>query len=347
MLSKRKALVISITAFAFALPAAAVAAPITIGQLPATPPPFVCLNSPFEEFQINVAAGESYEVPPGYTTLVSWSTYSSMGAFEEFSLRVYDRQSATAYVVEREDGPRLLEYSSVNTFKTNLPVGAGDIIGTEELNGKSEPNACTFKTGDEADEYANAEAVGVHETGTYSTIHEGRVNVSAVLEKPPALNLISPPSGSTAGGTKVTLAGHDLTGAEEVRFGTAKAQFKVASDEKIEATAPQAGSPGSVGVTVTTAAGTTKAVAETTFSYTNPPGGGGGAPPPTPPRNCVVPKLKAKSLKAARKALTKTDCKLGKVRGARGKRAKVKKQGAKPGTRLPAGSKVSVRLAAP
>jgi hypothetical protein len=60
--------------------------------------------------------------------------------------------------------------------------------------------------------------------------------------------------------------------------------------------------------------------------------------------SCVVPKLKRKRLKADRKALNKADCALGKVKGHRGKQAKVKKQSPKPGTVLPAGSKVNVTL---
>ena len=59
---------------------------------------------------------------------------------------------------------------------------------------------------------------------------------------------------------------------------------------------------------------------------------------------CLVPKLKGKKLKAARKALTKADCKLGKVKGHKSKSAKVKKQSAKPGTALPPGTKVNVKL---
>jgi hypothetical protein len=330
------------------LPGLATAAPITIGQLPPSPPGYSCFADSEDLFQINVAGGPGYEVPAGYTTLVSWSTYSSIGSFEQFSLRIYDRQSASAYVVEREDGPRLLAYSTVNTFKADVPVAQGDIIGIEQVNGFNEPNACLFETGLAGDEYGIAkDAVGVHETGNYSTFDKYRVNVSAVLERPPTLTLISPASGSIAGGAKVILAGHDLSGAEEVRFGAVKAQFDLTSDDQIEATAPAAPSTGPVDVTITTAAGTTAKVAGDLFTYT--PGSSGDSPGPLLPTTgvpCVVPKLKGKSLKAVRKALKKADCKLGKVGGARGKRAKVKKQGAKPGTRLPAGSKVSVRLAA-
>ena len=68
-------------------------------------------------------------------------------------------------------------------------------------------------------------------------------------------------------------------------------------------------------------------------------GGGGGA--------CLVPKLKGKSLKAAKKKLKAANCKLGKV--TKGKSKKIAKgliikQSPKPGARKPSGAKVNVKL---
>jgi len=65
---------------------------------------------------------------------------------------------------------------------------------------------------------------------------------------------------------------------------------------------------------------------------------------PTKSAACVVPKLKGKKLKAAGKALTKADCKLGKVKGNKSKSAKVAKQSPKPGKVLAPGAKVNVKL---
>src|SRR5262249_51430249 len=56
---------------------------------------------------------------------------------------------------------------------------------------------------------------------------------------------------------------------------------------------------------------------------------------------CTVPKIKGKTLKKAKKKLRKRSCKLGKVKG---HGTNVKKQKPKPGTLLPAGSKVKVTL---
>ena len=59
------------------------------------------------------------------------------------------------------------------------------------------------------------------------------------------------------------------------------------------------------------------------------------------PLQCVVPKVKGKSLKKAKKKLRRSNCKLGKKKG-HGK--KVRKQKPKPGTVLPGGSKVKVTV---
>ena len=75
---------------------------------------------------------------------------------------------------------------------------------------------------------------------------------------------------------------------------------------------------------------------------TPPPGGGGGSTV-----HCVVPKLKGKTLKQARKALRKAHCKLGKVKRpkhSRHKRLVVLRLSAKPGTVLANGAKVGVKL---
>jgi hypothetical protein len=69
--------------------------------------------------------------------------------------------------------------------------------------------------------------------------------------------------------------------------------------------------------------------------------------PPQPSaedEQCVVPGLLGRTLKAARKKLRNAGCKLGPVRGARVKGARVVKQYRKPGRELPARSAVGVKL---
>ena len=91
----------------------------------------------------------------------------------------------------------------------------------------------------------------------------------------PSITSVSPSTGTTAGGTSVTITGTNFTGATAVTFGgTPATSFTVNSATQITATTP-ARSAGAVAVAVTNADGTdTKAGA---FTYAEPP-----APTPTP-----------------------------------------------------------------
>ncbi|MGW2639062.1 IPT/TIG domain-containing protein, partial [Streptomyces sp. NPDC001348] len=77
----------------------------------------------------------------------------------------------------------------------------------------------------------------------------------------PSLTAVTPPSGTTAGGTTVTLTGTGLLGATAVRFDTVAAtSFTVNSATQITAVAP-VHAAGTAAVTVTTPGGTSNPVA--------------------------------------------------------------------------------------
>jgi hypothetical protein len=332
-----------------AVPATAASAPVTIGQIPTSTPPVICIGGNTADlFQLSVDSGLSYVVPPGYTEITSWSTYASAGDGQVWELRVYDVQSETQYVVVRTDTAHTLAASQINTFPTEIPVAAGDVIGVAELNSVGVDSACSIKTDQVADQYGqHIPAIEFHSGDTFSTILKYRVNVSATLEARPAVGSIGPNSGPTRGGTSVLIAGHDLTGARSVSFGALEAtRFKVESDNAIEAVAPAA-AEGTVDVTVTNAAGTSSAVAADRFTYVKPSEGppAGGPGRSTSPVRCVVPKLEGKKLAPARRALKRSHCRVGKVRGPRGADARVKGQRPKPGRSLPEDSRVNVRVA--
>ncbi|WP_280822736.1 putative Ig domain-containing protein [Pseudaminobacter soli (ex Li et al. 2025)] len=83
----------------------------------------------------------------------------------------------------------------------------------------------------------------------------------------PTVASISPTSGPTAGGTSVTIAGTNFTGATSVKFGATNAtSFTVDSATSITATAP-ASAAGTVDVMVTTAGGTSSTVTADQFTY--------------------------------------------------------------------------------
>lgn len=81
-----------------------------------------------------------------------------------------------------------------------------------------------------------------------------------------------------------------------------------------------------------------------TTIVTMPPG---ESPPPAPTTPaCKVPNLVGSTLPASRRKLKRAHCKLGPVHGQRSKVARVVKQFRRPGTSLPAGTAVGVKLSA-
>src|SRR4051794_17442112 len=83
----------------------------------------------------------------------------------------------------------------------------------------------------------------------------------------PSVTAVSPTSGSSTGGTSVTVSGTNFTGARTVRFGTtAGAGVTVLSATRLTVTAPSH-AVGTVDVRVVTAAGTSPIVARDHFSF--------------------------------------------------------------------------------
>jgi IPT/TIG domain len=114
-----------------------------------------------------------------------------------------------------------------------------------------------------------------HATGTVNitvTTADGTSPISnadhftySVLQ--PAVTSVSPSSGSTTGGSTVTISGSYFTGATSVKFGsTAATSFTVNSDTQITAVAP-AHAAGTVDVTVTTSHGTSATSSSDNFTY--------------------------------------------------------------------------------
>lgn len=145
----------------------------------------------------------------------------------------------------------------------------------------------------------------------------------------PVITSITPRSGSIKGGTTVRIVGQHLS-AMSVSFGSRPAaRFTVNSPTQITAVSPRRSAPGVVAVSVTTGGGRSAAVTADKFTYTA----------------CVVPKLKGKTLRNARKALKRADCRLGKVKPKGQTGGHVKTQSPKAGRVLAPGSKVRVKLA--
>jgi hypothetical protein len=144
---------------------------------------------------------------------------------------------------------------------------------------------------------------------------------------PPTVSSISPARGARTGGTKVTISGHDFTGATAVQFGGSAAKsFTVNSDTSITAVSPKA-PVGTIDITVSIGNSQSATSSSDRFTYV---------------QVCVVPKLTGKTLGKAKRSLKKAHCSLGKATGPRA--GKVKHQSKRPGKILAAGSKVSIKL---
>jgi hypothetical protein len=251
------------------------------------------------------------------------------------------------YTVMAHDGPRTLKPGVVNTFATDIPVQAGDIVGYYSANGsKTTPNACFYNN------LVASDYLAINETSTSDGVsvylptlaRAARPNVSAVLQPSPTLASLSPASGSVTGGTTVGITGTDLENATAVSFGDAPAAgFTVVSEGEIVATTPAGTGPGPVSVTVTTIAGSATGGRFTYEAKKDPPAGKRR----TASRSCVVPRLRGQAIRVVRRRLRRSNCRLGKVTGSRRKTATVERQRPATGKVKAAGAKVDVVLGLP
>ncbi len=88
----------------------------------------------------------------------------------------------------------------------------------------------------------------------------------------PVVSAVTPDGGPPAGGQTVAVTGSGFTGATAVTFGSAPAaSFQVVSDTSLTAVVPAASGDATVGVTVTTAAGSSAATAGDQYVYEGAP----------------------------------------------------------------------------
>ena len=284
-------------------------------------PSLTQINSALPEAGANVAS-------PVTGTVVRWRITGASGG--PFKLRVLTPDGGTTYTGAGTSAPETPSSTATQTFTTSMPITAGQTIGIDNTN-SSDQIGGALVTGAALTAWSPPLADG-STRAALGTVSGGELGFDADVQPLPTVTGVSPSSGPAAGGTTVTITGTNFDGTTAVSFGSKPAaSFSVVSDTTLTAVAP-AGS-GTVDVTVSNP-GQSAATAADKFTYT------AGPPPVTPV--CKVPKLKGKTLKAARKALKHAHCTLGKVKGPTSKTAKVTKQKPKPGSVLKAGSKVNV-----
>lgn len=97
---------------------------------------------------------------------------------------------------------------------------------------------------------------GVSAVNLYVTTGGGNSNTLPFFYiSPPIVTSVEPASGGVPGGNTVTITGYNLSTTTSVNFGGNVATPTIISDSIIQVTAPAGSGPGSVPVTITTAAG--------------------------------------------------------------------------------------------
>jgi PASTA domain/IPT/TIG domain len=306
---------------------------VTIGEVAPPNPDAYCINGPLES--IPGPASRSIYTAATNGVITSWSTNTTAGDGQMLTFKVYRRVDSNHYMVVGHDGPRNLAPSSLNTFKTAIPVQAGDVIGNNDLEQVlTAPSACLFDSGNAAD-FTECSETGDFPDGSIFETNpecdtEFRVNTSATLLPPPSIISLGSAGGPYTGGTSVVIAGANFAEVKGVSFGSVPASsFAVDSEGQITAVAPPSATLAKVNILVTTIAGTATSAAQ--FSY----------------EGCTVPKLKGKKLKGSKKRVRKAGCKVGKVKkrgDATAKTGEVVKQRPKPGKLVPSGTKVKITL---
>ena len=273
-----------------------------------------------------IAEPRANTVSPVSGVIVRWNLVGATGG--PFRLRVL-RPAAGEYTSVGTSAAAMATGPGVETFPTDLPVQAGDTVGLDVIEGQKVgaiPNPAS-KIG---------VILPIIVEGATKPLTETAVGAefvfNAEVQPAPTVTSIAPGSGSFKGGASVKISGTDFTGVSAVSFGGVPAKsFTVNSETKLTAKVPARRKTGKVGVTVSTNAGTNPASPHATFSY----------------KACTVPKLKGKTLKAAKKKAKKAGCKVGKVTkraGADAKTGVVVKQGKNPGKKLAPGTGVDVTL---
>ena len=268
---------------------------------------------------------------PSNGTIVRWRILDGSSSYR-YKLRVVAPGDGGLFIGSGASAPESPAGEGIETFATSLPIKAGEEIGIDLEAGA--PLGFNPLHG----EYAFFEpplADGATEPGGPIT---GEASFDADMRPAPTISALTSTEGFA--GTQVTIAGTDFAEVGAVHFGPTSTTFNVLSENQIVATAPLGS--GTVPITVTTPGGTATAAQSFTYAPTTAPP---PAAPPAPP--CIVPKLKGKTLKSAKKRIRGADCRVGALtrrKGAKARTGEVVKQTPKPGASVPTGTKVTVTL---
>jgi hypothetical protein len=267
--------------------------------------------------------GASYRAPID-GVIVRWRLFGATQLNAGYRLRVLKQSTGVPYL-GISSGPLQIPTSEFETFPANLPIKAGQTVA---INLESPNAVIAFESNPSAPTLGWLPPLQDKKLRSPGEGEGLVLGFNADIQPPPAIEYLAPVKGPVTGRTEVSITGSDFSGATAVSFGAVPAaSFVVDSDTEITAFSPPSSAPGPVPVSVTTPAG----VATSRFKYLA----------------CVVPKLKHRSLRAAKAKLRRARCRIGpvaKIDGATVRGARVSSQSPKPGTVRGPGSRVSVTL---
>jgi len=273
-----------------------------------------------------LAAPGARATSPVSGTVVRWRMAANyLGG--PYALRVLRLDSSGTFYWYGAISAPVWPTSGPQTITTNLPIQAGDLIALEvpatngipflKIPGSRSGGYWVVPPMSEKDFWA-----------PQFEDEEWEYGFNADVQPPPVLTTVSPTIGTVAGGTTVTMTGSDFEGTTAVKFGNTPAQsFAVNSGGQLTAVAPTSVQVSTVAVSVTTLAGT--ASLPSSFTY----------------RGCVVPNVKGRKLRGAKKVIRAANCAMGHVdlrKSGRKKVGRILVQQPTAGTVTSPGSKVTV-----
>lgn len=165
---------------------AAPARATTIGHFPFATPPTTCGSLDTDYFQTALQSGTNrYVVPPLAAKITTWFHHAAVGANQRLTFKVFRKVGEpNEFRVVTQDGPRLLANASLNTFKVNLDVRPGDIIGINTNDPGGPDHACGVTSLSVADEYlSRTPGLAVGSSGSFVPGFSSILNVAAVVEQ--------------------------------------------------------------------------------------------------------------------------------------------------------------------
>jgi len=193
---------------------------------------------------------------------LEWQVLPFTAAVSTTAISTYDVTSATMGGNITADGGATVTERGVVYSSTDATPTIGETGVTKDANGTGIGTFSKSITGLSGNTTYNVCAYATNSAGT----SYGMVTNFTTLVAVPTVTGISPTSGSTAGGTSVTITGTNLSAASAVNFGGTAGSITANNATSITATSP-AGSAGAVDVTVTTDGGTSATSIADQFTY--------------------------------------------------------------------------------